>query len=366
MKLAIIGAAEGQLPLCKKAKQLGVYTICFAWEEGAVCKDYVDKFYPISILEKEKIAEICKQEGIQGVVSNASEITAEIVSYIATELNLHGNDYEMLCKIKNKYYVREKTKDINDLSKVLSCRYMANLDVKYPCIVKPQVGSAKKGVVFVKDEEHLEEAVQYAKEGGADIIIEDYIDGREVSVESISYEGRHFVLQITDKENSGAPHFVELSHHQPSDISSIAKKKIERVIPQILDCIGFKNGASHIEMRIDSDDNIYLIEVNPRGGGDEISRILVELSTGYDYIKGMIEVALGVFKEPILSHEKYAGIYFLCQQRAERLPYFERNEKPAWLIEKKYDVSEGLFEATGNYNRNGYLIYQSDKKIELN
>ena len=117
MKLAIIGAAEGQLPLCKKAKQLGVYTICFAWEEGAVCKDYVDKFYPISILEKEKIAEICKQEGIQGVVSNASEITAEIVSYIATELNLHGNDYEMLCKIKNKYYVREKTKDINDYQK---------------------------------------------------------------------------------------------------------------------------------------------------------------------------------------------------------------------------------------------------------
>lgn len=54
MRLAIIGASKGQLPICQKAKDLGIETFCFAWDQGAVCKDVVDHFYPISILEKDK------------------------------------------------------------------------------------------------------------------------------------------------------------------------------------------------------------------------------------------------------------------------------------------------------------------------
>lgn len=55
MRLAIIGASIGQLPICLKAKEMGLETHCFAWEQGAVCKDFVDFFHPISITEKDKI-----------------------------------------------------------------------------------------------------------------------------------------------------------------------------------------------------------------------------------------------------------------------------------------------------------------------
>ena len=58
-KLAIIGASYLQLPLVKKAKEIGIETICFAWEDGAVCKDMADQFYPISIIEKENILNKC-------------------------------------------------------------------------------------------------------------------------------------------------------------------------------------------------------------------------------------------------------------------------------------------------------------------
>ena len=63
-KLAIIGASYLQKPLVEKAKEMGLYTICFAWADGAVCADVADKFYPISIVEKEKILAICKEEQI--------------------------------------------------------------------------------------------------------------------------------------------------------------------------------------------------------------------------------------------------------------------------------------------------------------
>ena len=82
-KLAIIGAAKGQLPLCLKAKEMGLKTICFAWEQGAICREYVDKFYPISIFDKDKILEICINEKIDGIISNASDILSEIVAYIS-------------------------------------------------------------------------------------------------------------------------------------------------------------------------------------------------------------------------------------------------------------------------------------------
>lgn len=367
MKLAIIGASTGQLPLCNKAKELGHTVICFAWENGAVCNDIVDRFYPISIFEKEEILKICRKENIDGVVSNASDATAEVTSYIATEMGLHGINYKSFISLKDKSVVRLLTEKVPELSQVKSRLLEDDKEAFFPCIVKPVTGNAKKGVTLVRCESDLHTAKILAMEESTDcpIMIEQYISGAEISVETISFEGKHFIIQITDKENSGAPHFVELSHHQPSKISNAASTKIRKIIPLLLDTVNLQNGASHIEMIVTPHDKVYLIEINPRGGGDEISNKLVRLSTGYDYLQGMIEVALGTFKEPVLGEGKCSGIYYLCQQRVDRLPTFKDNTEHEWLVEKHYDISNGLNEATGNYDRNGYLIYQSNNRIEI-
>lgn len=361
MKLAIIGASTGQLPLTLKAKELGHTVVSFAWDNGAVCKEYADKFYPISVIEKEKITEACRAEGVDGVVSNASDLTSEIASYVASQLGLPANDYEKFQYVRDKARVRELTNDIPNLCQVRSYLYKEGVEVEFPCIVKPTVGSSKKGVSFVTNMQELRQAVAYAQsDGDATIMIEKFVGTREFSVESISYQGRHYVLQMTDKENDGAPHFVELSHHQPADLSEAIQSKVRQIVPEILNRVGLINGASHIEMKIDQDDNIYMIELNPRGAGDQISTLIKE-SIGYDYIKAMIDVALGIFEEPKISHKSYAGIYFLCQQRANRLPYFL--EKQPWEISRSYEPGTALTYATDNYTRNGYIIYKSDKKI---
>ena len=90
-KLAIIGASYLQLPLVQRAKEMGIRTICFAWEEGAVCKDVADTFYPISIVEKEQILEICKQEQIDGVIHPCSEVSMhDCIRYRCTDSSLCG------------------------------------------------------------------------------------------------------------------------------------------------------------------------------------------------------------------------------------------------------------------------------------
>lgn len=361
MKLAIIGASTGQLPLTLKAKELGHTVISFAWDNGAVCKKYADKFYPISVLEKEKIAEICKQEGVQGVVSNASDLTSEIAAYVGSALGLNANDYPKFQALRDKAKVRELTNGIPNLCQVKSYLYKEGVKVDFPCIVKPTVGSSKKGVSFVNNEEELREAVAYAQEDkDAVILIEKFVGTREFSVESISYKGKHYIVQMTDKENDGAPHFVELSHHQPANLSEEIKAKLRQIVPEILNHVGLTNGASHIEMKIDEDNNIYMIELNPRGGGDQFSTLIRE-SVGYDYLKAMIDVALDIFEEPKISHKSYSGIYFLCKQRENRLKYFL--EKQPWEIDRSFDPNTELVYATDNYSRNGYIIYKADKKI---
>ncbi len=366
MKLAIIGASTGQQKLCIKAHEMGITTIGIAWSKGAICKDLFDKFYDVSIMDFEKVIEICKQEQVDGVVTNGSNLTIESSSYVAEALNLPCTPYATIKAIKDKHFVRQKTQNIDGLQQVKNYEYDGQEPLFFPCIVKPVSGAAKEGVSFVANKDEFAKAIRYAQGDNGEkkkILIEEFIEGREVSVESISSHGNHFVIQVTDKDSTGAPHFVEIGHHQPANISNDLRNRIDSVVPKILQAVEFQNGATHIELKINNKNEIYLIEINPRGGGDEISNTLVGLSTNVDYVKTMIEVALGTFTKPDVHNIAYSGIYFLCKQTAQWENFFKLDETQPWLFFKHINSTE-LIESTGNRNRNGYIIYKSDKKIE--
>ncbi len=361
-RIAIIGASSGQLSLVKKAKEMGLITYCFAWEKNAVCKNICDFFFPISIYETDKIAEVCLRENINGVVSNASEETAIATAIIAEKLGLITTPSEIISKIQCKKCVRNLTSNTKGLS--IPQIYANDLgDIKLPCVVKPVKGSAKKGVSFCNSIEDVRAAIQYAHLFNDEYIIEEYIGGsEEYSLECLSYGGKHYLIQITKKISTGYPHFVELEHHQPAQIDDGLHKRIECVVANILSDVGYVYGASHVEIKI-KEDNIYLIEVNPRGGGDHISDSLVALSTDCDYIKQLILIALGKFVPSEVNNIGYSGIIYLNLQNKGRLKYFDC-PLDKWMVERVRDQRE-LCESTSNYDRNGYLIYHSEEKLCL-
>lgn len=221
------------------------------------------------------------------------------------------------------------------------------------------------GVSYAETDEEFVSAIKYAQETTkSPIIIEEYVEGQEISIETISFNGEHFIVQLTEKESSGPPHFTEIAHHQPAILNNEALNKIHLAVPLLLKEVGFMNGAAHIEMKITPASELYLIEVNARGGGGCISSRLVQLSTGYDYIKGMILSAMGEKWFPLSTHKACAGIYFLCKQAGERLSSFIDGEDKSWLIEKTvYDWN--LKDSLSNYDRQGYLIYRCNHRIVL-
>jgi len=91
--LIIIGASYLQMPLITKARQMGIETHVFAWEEGAVARDHCDHFYPISIVEKEAILQVAKKIRPAGVLSIASDLAAITVNYLATAPSSQANTW---------------------------------------------------------------------------------------------------------------------------------------------------------------------------------------------------------------------------------------------------------------------------------
>lgn len=358
-RLAIIGASTGQVALCVKAREIGVETWCFAWERGAVCRNLVDHFMPISITERDRITELCEEAEIDGVVTNGSDATTLVAAYVASHLGLPTTPYSTLCAIGDKSRVRKLTNGVDELC---ALKYnKASWMGRYPCVVKPCRGTGKLGVSFARDAEQMAEAVAYAGKEG-EVLVEEYVEGRELSVESISCRGKHYVVQVTDKVSGPAPHFVELAHHQPADLSPSLRAKIERVVPRILTAIGFTDGATHTELKHDGTE-VYLIEVNLRGGGDEISNRLTFLSSGIDYVRCMIDVALGRFSAPMSEHEpRHSGILYLCRQTASWLPLFKSAAGKPWCVECVM-LDGPLHESHSNWERDGWLIYQADNRI---
>ena len=328
-KLAIIGASYLQLPLVKKAREMGIETHCFAWEEGAVCKDLAAYFYPISIIEKEKILKKCKEIGIDGITTIASDTATVAVNYVASNLGLIANPVEYTETCTNKFKMRQCFNE-NDIP---SPKYSLvdknnNYSIKgfrFPLIVKPTDRSGSRGVEKVLDPCQLEEAIhRAAKESfSGEAIIEEFVTGREISVESISFEGKHYVLQLTDKVTTGAPYFVELEHHQPSTLPLDIQNRIRTLVPKALDALHIRYGASHSELKITEDNEIKFIEVGARMGGDFIGSDLVKLSTGYDFLKGVVEVALGMFHKPQLKEHHHSGVYFLSEESKYIKPVIE-------------------------------------------
>lgn len=366
--LAIIGASYLQLPLARKAREMGLYTLCFAWEEGAVCKNLVDEFFPISIVEKEQILKVCQEKHIDGICTIASDVAAPTVAYVAEKMGLVGNSYEAAVIANNKFQMRNAFSKAGipcPKYRIVTSKEEIDMDYSFPLIVKPTDRSGSLGITKVERGEDMMLAVEHALQCSFkhEAIIEEFVEGREISVEFISYQGKHYPLQITDKVTTGAPHFVELEHHQPAELSDAQYDEIYALTVRALDAIGVTNGASHSEYKITDDGRVYVMEIGARMGGDFIGSDLVRLSTGYNYLKGVIEVALGRFKEPGFGELHHSGVYFLCEETRRLLPIIKSEVLPCVVLAEITDKE--LHNVTCSADRSGYLIYQNDKKIVL-
>ena len=371
-KLAIIGAGHLARTYAERCRELGIESHCFAWADGALARDAVDVFHDVSVTEVDQIAGICRDLGVDGVVAT-TELTVYPAAYVADRLGTPGIAPEVAAVITDKFRNREASGCVEGLRHPLYALFdeedPACLNrITFPAVVKPTSEGGKRGVTVVADRADLDEALSYARQEKKDssrIIVESFIpEGVECSVESISVGGRTQVVQVTEKWSSGAPHCVELGHHQPADLSAAIRSKIENVISRAVSAIGVSDGPCHTEVKI-VDGEVYLVEFNARPGGDGISYPLTELSTGYPYITAIIRCAMGELQlpDPGSFEHNYAGICFVVEQTGWLKPVFDACESEPWCYEK-HQVSDDvkMLSHNGILGTNYFIYFDRERR----
>lgn len=371
-KIAIIGASYLQVPIILKAKQMGLETHVFAWKVGDEGEKLADYFYPISITEKELILERCREIGIHGICSIASDLAVVAVNYVAQNMNLNGNSELCTLLTTNKYNMRMALeKGGLPIPKV----YFSNnndlysLEEKdYPVICKPTDRSGSRGVNLVNNENELKHAIKWAKKESLEgrYIIEEYIEGEEYSIECVTWRGTHQLLAVTKKYTTGAPNFIEKGHLEPAELTDDLKNRIRNIIYRALDVLLIENGASHSEIKINSKGEIKIIEIGSRMGGDLIGSSLVPLSTGIDFTEQVIRIALG--ECPQISFEKktqFAAVRYIFDKNDIDIYTKIKREWTEIIVEEdiKEVDGEGVVDSS---TRKGYFVIVSEDKRLIN
>ena len=316
-RLLIIGASILQLPAIKKAKELGLYVGVADYNPDAVGIPFADAYFNVSTIDEEGVYQAAKDFRADGIMTLATDMPMRSVAYACGKLGLVGISYDTAVKstdkgemikafaaagVEHPWYYIVQTPD----------QVQAVLDkATYPCITKPTDNSGSRGVMLVNNRQELEQALAYSAENGrsGSVIVEEYMVGPEVSVEVICWQGVPHVLQITDKLTTGAPHFVEMGHSQPSRLPEQDQQKIRDLACRAVKAVGIENGPAHVEIML-TKEGPKMVELGARMGGDCITTHLVPLSTGVDMIKATIDICLG--QEPDISpkFEKGSAIRF--------------------------------------------------------
>ena len=195
------------------------------------------------------------------------------------------------------------------------------------------------------------------------MIVEEYMSGPEVSVETLCVHGVCHVIQITDKLTTGAPHYVEMGHSQPTRLRREVAQQIAEVAKAANKAIGIDNGPSHTEIIVTSE-GPKIVELGARLGGDNITTHLVPLSTGVNMVECCIKIALG--EEPDITpkfHKGSAIRYF--QQHAGTIKSIEgieetRVDRGVQQIRIVHNVGETITEIVDSGSRMGFVIAQDD------
>lgn len=371
-KIAIIGASELQNPLIEKAKEMGIETHVFAWECGDIGEQTADFFYPISIVEKEKILEKCREIGVDAVTTIATDLGNVVASYVAREMGLVANSEYCIKTSSDKYEMR-KAFEKNGVSvpryyEVAKSTPLEILkSITYPIIVKPTDRSGSRGICKLEDESGLEQAINQAIELSftKKCIVEEFIEGNEYSMECISYGGKHTMLAVTKKYTTGAPHFIEIGHMEPSDLNESEIEKARKEIFKALDALDIKTGASHSEFKVDDDGNIKIIEIGSRMGGDCIGSDLVRLSTGYDFTKIVVQTALGEAPDfTKVCEPSNAAVKYICSENDYK-NYLDINDKYPDSIERISKIEIKDNNMADSSSRFGFYVVKDKNKEKI-
>ena len=371
-KILVLAAGILQIPVIKKAKELGYYVVAADGDPNAVGLQYADKPVVVNITSEEEVLYVAREEGIDGVIHPCSEVSMNVMGRLNDELMLSGISRETAFRVTNKHLMRKAFERYGAPSPKSFCfdkpkDAWESFCNEFPndAILKPSRNSGSRGIAKVLkgiSKEDFEELFERSKSESRDktVMLEQFIEGPEFSVEIIVWNGNVNVLAITDKKTTGAPYFVELGHNQPSVFPQIVVEEIKAAAVSGVKALNVNNCACHAEIKV-QDGKAYIMEIGARLGGDFISTELTYISTGIDMVAAAINCALGI--EPCLEPKEGplhgVCIRYFCPKPGKLMSISNTevlNDSRVYLWEIYHKEGDMIPEVTSSLCRSGHVI----------
>lgn len=373
--IMILGASILQLPAIEKAKEMGLKVVAVDMNPAAVgfqVEGVIQEV--ISTIDTPAVLEAARRHRIDGIMTLASDMPMQTVATVSRELGLTGISEDTALKATNKAFMRDALKDAGVPvplyfrvrgEQAFSEAVQKIRDAGYRCIVKPADNSGSRGVDLLNEDTDLHQAYEYAiaYSRGGELVVEEYMEGPEVSVETLATDGVIHIIQITDKLTTGAPFFVEMGHSQPCRLDETVRKKIGEVAAAANRAIGIQNGPSHTEIKVTAD-GPKIVELGARLGGDCITTHLVPLSTGVDMVECSIRIALGEIPDLQPKLQKGSAIRYLKTEHGviRAIRGTEEAEKIPGMVQVSivHGIGDRAGEIKSSVDRVGFVIAQGE------
>ena len=338
MKALVLAGGLPQVALLEDLKRRGITTVLADWFPNPVAKPYADIFYQVSTLDLDAITWVAKDEKVDFLITVCTDQALLTVAKVSEDLGLPCYvDYRTALNVTNKSYMKRVFAETGVSTAKFRIMGSLNLEeveeLRYPLIVKPVDCNSSKGVRRVDGAEELAEAFAEAVRLSRTVtaVVEEFIDGPELSVDVYVEEGVAHLLSVSQLDKiPEKDKFIIFRSKRPESLSDALLEQIRQTAQQIADGFGLKNSPMLIQM-ISDGSRAYVLEFSARTGGGEKFRMIQRVS-GVDVISAVTDLTLG--KIPSVKPSDFRETYFASEFIYCRPGVFDRIEGAEELLEK--------------------------------
>ena len=390
-KVLILGTLGEFTELVRKAKARGYETIvCDGYPDG-IAREYADKDYTIPVTDINAIAQMCREEGVDGIITSFSDLLLECMAKIADQAGLPCYlKPEQLPWYRDKSACREVLKKLGlptpgfrkisvDLLKQSTEELQKSvIGLSYPLISKPLDKYGSRGIFIIHDQSEIRrKALQTAEYTSCqEILIEEYNDGFEFNMMTWVMDGKVNVISIADREKTEVEEGmlpISTRNVYPSRFLSEVEKSATDILQRYIQYTGQTEGALSMQFFWKPGRGIQVCEIAGRFFGYEHE--LTDMVYGFqieelllDYLYEKEKIREMFAKHEVYAPKKYGAVlYFqgrqmqIADQKAARSLTEEKCVVKPWIF---YKEGETVIE----YGPNPYLaLYyiETDTREEL-
>lgn len=367
-----------QLALVRKANARGWKTIVTDMDPNCVCSREAGEFHACGIDDRAALLVLATRLRPDGIVTDQTDAAVPVVGMLTDALGIPGNGVELAQLFTNKALMRrygeEKgfpTPQYRTASSVTEALSSAAA-IGYPVVVKPPASQSSNGVYVVYDDAEMREAFgKAASFARADnVIVEQFIDGTEFTVEGFMTSIGHKTLAISQKGHFSDCPTVACSLRYTPDNAHFDYDRLSRQHDAMLDNSGLRFGLTHAEYKFSAGE-FFLIEFAARGGGTRIASDIVPWVSGVDVLEKLLDHAVEGHSDPIPDGilKRCALLEFL-QVAPGIVKSIEGLEAVCGFpgvcaVKINYGPGERIPPVASDTSRPGYFILQTETEGEL-